>query len=184
MVGEGGGEGGGRGEREGGEREQCNSMQNKKRPPLSSRQATHGARGWKDGVGCLQQSCLSKEGWDSHRLVEMSTISSSLRRLELPGRAGTPTNYPRTPVISTTGRGMRRAPYGKRDLGIALPTFCFVGGVRRCTAQRAHPRLFEQIARRVAEGRWIPVGGSWVEFDWCVHASLSRHGSGPLRKPL
>ena len=28
-----------------------------------------------------------------------------------------------------------------------------------------HPELFEQIRARVAEGRWVPVGGNWVEAD-------------------
>ena len=28
-----------------------------------------------------------------------------------------------------------------------------------------HPALFEEIAERVADGRWIPVGGMWVEAD-------------------
>ena len=28
-----------------------------------------------------------------------------------------------------------------------------------------YPSIFEQIRRRVAEGRWVPVGGSWVEAD-------------------
>lgn len=28
-----------------------------------------------------------------------------------------------------------------------------------------HPELFERIRSRVAEGRWVPVGGMWVEAD-------------------
>jgi len=28
-----------------------------------------------------------------------------------------------------------------------------------------HPALFDEIAARVAEGRWVPVGGMWVEAD-------------------
>lgn len=28
-----------------------------------------------------------------------------------------------------------------------------------------HPALLPQIARRVAEGRWEPIGGTWVEMD-------------------
>ncbi|MCC6227109.1 MAG: alpha-mannosidase [Microthrixaceae bacterium] len=28
-----------------------------------------------------------------------------------------------------------------------------------------YPSIFEQIRERVAEGRWVPVGGSWVEAD-------------------
>jgi alpha-mannosidase len=31
--------------------------------------------------------------------------------------------------------------------------------------QRDHPELFARIAARVAEGRWVPVGGMWVEAD-------------------
>jgi alpha-mannosidase len=30
---------------------------------------------------------------------------------------------------------------------------------------RPLPRIFDQIKQRVAEGRWIPVGGMWVESD-------------------
>lgn len=28
-----------------------------------------------------------------------------------------------------------------------------------------HPELFEEIRERVSEGRWVPVGGMWVEAD-------------------
>lgn len=31
--------------------------------------------------------------------------------------------------------------------------------------EEEHPELFERIRRRVAEGRWEPVGGSWTEPD-------------------
>jgi alpha-mannosidase len=31
--------------------------------------------------------------------------------------------------------------------------------------EKKHPDLFEQIKKRVAEGRWEPVGGMWVEPD-------------------
>ena len=31
--------------------------------------------------------------------------------------------------------------------------------------EERHPALFERIRARVAEGRWVPVGGMWVETD-------------------
>jgi alpha-mannosidase len=31
--------------------------------------------------------------------------------------------------------------------------------------QRADPELFEQVRARVAEGRWEPIGGMWIEPD-------------------
>nr|MCU0259619.1 glycosyl hydrolase-related protein [Ilumatobacteraceae bacterium] len=31
--------------------------------------------------------------------------------------------------------------------------------------EERHPELFERIRARVAEGRWVPVGGMWVEAD-------------------
>ncbi len=31
--------------------------------------------------------------------------------------------------------------------------------------EESHPGLFARISERVAEGRWIPVGGMWVEAD-------------------
>lgn len=31
--------------------------------------------------------------------------------------------------------------------------------------RESYPSIFEQIRDRVAEGRWVPVGGSWVEAD-------------------
>jgi hypothetical protein len=39
-----------------------------------------------------------------------------------------------------------------------------------------HPQLFERIKKRVAEGRFIPIGGTWVEMV-CAHCvSAVRHG--------
>jgi alpha-mannosidase len=36
-----------------------------------------------------------------------------------------------------------------------------------------HPSIFEQIGRRVAEGRWVPAGGCWVEADGNVTGAES-----------
>ena len=45
------------------------------------------------------------------------------------------------------------------------------------------PEIFERVRRRVEEGRWEPVGGSWVESRtarshpanlWCARCSMAR----------
>lgn len=36
-----------------------------------------------------------------------------------------------------------------------------------------YPELFEEIRRRVAEGRWEPIGGTWVEMDCNVSGAES-----------
>ncbi|MCX7681902.1 MAG: alpha-mannosidase, partial [Anaerolineae bacterium] len=36
-----------------------------------------------------------------------------------------------------------------------------------------YPELFEEIKRRVAEGRWEPIGGTWVEMDCNVSGAES-----------
>jgi alpha-mannosidase len=40
-------------------------------------------------------------------------------------------------------------------------------------AEQDHPELLPQIARRVAEGRWEPIGGTWVEMDCNVTGAES-----------
>jgi alpha-mannosidase len=34
--------------------------------------------------------------------------------------------------------------------------------------RESYPQVFEQMRQRVAEGRWVPVGGCWVEADGIV----------------
>jgi alpha-mannosidase len=55
--------------------------------------------------------------------------------------------------------------------------------------REGYPRIFEQIRERVAEGRWVPVGGSWVEADGNVtggesHVRQFVHGQRFFREHL
>ena len=53
------------------------------------------------------------------------------------------------------------------DLMDRDPDFVFAASSAQQYAwiRDGYPELFARIARRVAEGRWIPVGGMWVESD-------------------
>ncbi|WBU37535.1 alpha-mannosidase [Homoserinibacter sp. YIM 151385] len=53
------------------------------------------------------------------------------------------------------------------DLMDADPDFVFAASSAQQYAwvERVYPELFQRIAARVAEGRWVPVGGMWVESD-------------------
>ncbi|MEL4359259.1 MULTISPECIES: alpha-mannosidase [unclassified Luteococcus] len=44
-------------------------------------------------------------------------------------------------------------------------TFCCSSAQQYAWIEQDHPELFARIAARVAEGRFIPVGGMWVEAD-------------------
>ncbi len=44
-------------------------------------------------------------------------------------------------------------------------TFCQSSACYYEAIEKLYPNLFEEIRRRVEEGRWEVVGGSWVEFD-------------------
>lgn len=44
-------------------------------------------------------------------------------------------------------------------------TFCQSSACYYEVMEKTQPELFEEIKRRVNEGRWEIVGGSWVEFD-------------------
>jgi alpha-mannosidase len=44
-------------------------------------------------------------------------------------------------------------------------TFCQSGTCYYESMEKLYPEIFEEIKKRVREGRWEVVGGSWVEFD-------------------
>ena len=44
-------------------------------------------------------------------------------------------------------------------------TFCQSSACYYEFMEKLHPEIFEEIGRRIREGRWEVVGGSWVEFD-------------------
>jgi len=44
-------------------------------------------------------------------------------------------------------------------------TFCQSSACYYEAMEKLHPEIFREIKRRIEEGRWEVVGGSWVEFD-------------------
>jgi len=62
-----------------------------------------------------------------------------------------------------------------------FPEFRFTHGAAQTYAwmEEKYPRLFEQIRRRVQEGRWEVIGGSWVESDMNLP-----HGESLVRQLL
>lgn len=69
--------------------------------------------------------------------------------------------------LSETRRKCVRTWANVIDLMRRDPDFTFVCSSAQHYAWIAEdaPELFEAVRRRVAEGRFVPVGGSWVEFD-------------------
>ncbi|MCZ7629230.1 MAG: hypothetical protein M5U19_09255 [Microthrixaceae bacterium] len=52
--------------------------------------------------------------------------------------------------------------------------------------EQDHPELFQEIHRRATEGRWVPVGGMWVEADMNLPnggVTGATAGSGPALLP-
>ena len=47
------------------------------------------------------------------------------------------------------------------------PEFCYAQGQPQLYqfTKENYPEIYEQIKKRVAEGRWDPAGSAWVEMD-------------------
>jgi alpha-mannosidase len=69
--------------------------------------------------------------------------------------------------LAETRRKIRRTFWTVIDLMDRYPDFTFNQSSAQAYAwiEQDDPTLFEQIRKRVAEGRWEPVGGMWVESD-------------------
>ncbi|MGO3796713.1 MAG: alpha-mannosidase, partial [Pauljensenia sp.] len=69
--------------------------------------------------------------------------------------------------LRETRRKVARSFSNALDLMDADPTVAFAASSAQQYAwlKEDHPDVFERIRERVAEGRWIPVGGQWVESD-------------------
>jgi alpha-mannosidase len=99
------------------------------------------------------------------RLVEIREAYPPVGRLALAGHAHLDLAW-LWPVAETRRKG-RRTFATVLGLMDRYPDFTFVQSSAQLYAwiEEDNPELFERVRRRVAEGRWEPVGGSWVEPD-------------------
>ncbi|MEA3308018.1 MAG: alpha-mannosidase, partial [Chloroflexota bacterium] len=70
-------------------------------------------------------------------------------------------------TLAQTRRKVGRTYHNVLRLMEQFPDFHFMQSQPQLYAfvQQDYPELFAQIKARVAEGRWEPIGGSWVEMD-------------------
>lgn len=99
------------------------------------------------------------------RLAEIREAYPSVGRLALAGHAHLDLAW-LWPVVETRRKGRRTfaTVLGLMDRYL---DFTFVQSSAQLYAwiEEDDPELFARVRRRVAEGRWEPVGGSWVEPD-------------------
>lgn len=69
--------------------------------------------------------------------------------------------------LRETRRKVARSFSNALDLMDTDPTVCFAASSAQQYQwlEEDHPDVLERIRQRVVEGRWIPVGGQWVESD-------------------
>ena len=70
-------------------------------------------------------------------------------------------------TVAQTRRKAGRTFHNALRLMDEFPDFCFTQSQPQLYdyVQADYPDLFESIKKRVAEGRWEPIGGMWVEAD-------------------
>ena len=70
-------------------------------------------------------------------------------------------------TVAQTRRKAGRTFHNALRLMDEFPDFCFTQSQPQLYSyvQADYPDLFESIKKRVAEGRWEPIGGMWVEAD-------------------
>ncbi len=99
------------------------------------------------------------------RLAEIREAYPPVGRLALAGHAHLDLAW-LWPLAETRRKG-RRTFATVLGLMERYPDFTFVQSSAQLYAwiEEDDPELFERVRRRVVEGRWEPVGGSWVEPD-------------------
>ncbi|MCA9860324.1 MAG: alpha-mannosidase, partial [Thermomicrobiales bacterium] len=99
------------------------------------------------------------------RLDTIKGIYPPVGRLCLTGHAHTDLAW--LWPVAETRRKLRRTWWTVIDLMDRYPDFIFNQSSAQAYAwiEEDDPELFEQVKARVADGRWDPVGGSWVEPD-------------------